>query len=108
MTSSHSKVPDAYFGFIQLSTWCATLIPEMRATQMQAFEKLENIGYATNADHGAGCNIHPPPKQYVRQHRLFVNSRTLMGCPDPLRRGVGAPPSFPPRVGSRLPTNHLC
>ena len=58
------KVPKAYFGFIQLSTWCATLVPEMRATQMQAFEKLENIGYATNADHGAGCNIHPPPKQF--------------------------------------------
>uniref|UniRef100_A0A7S3AGB6 Uncharacterized protein n=1 Tax=Haptolina ericina TaxID=156174 RepID=A0A7S3AGB6_9EUKA len=26
--------------------------------------KLPNVGYATNADHGAGCNIHPPPKQY--------------------------------------------
>lgn len=58
------KVPNAYFGFVQLSTWCGTLIPEMRATQIQAFEKLENVGYATNADHGAGCNIHPPPKQY--------------------------------------------
>jgi sialate O-acetylesterase len=58
------KVPKAYFGFIQLSTWCGALIPEMRATQIQAFEKLDNIGYATNADHGAGCNIHPPPKQY--------------------------------------------
>ena len=23
------------------------------------------VGYATNADHGAGCNIHPPPKQVV-------------------------------------------
>ena len=24
---------------------------------------LPNVGYATNADHGAGCNIHPPGKQ---------------------------------------------
>jgi hypothetical protein len=30
---------------------------------MAALE-LPKVGYATNADHGAGCNIHPPPKQY--------------------------------------------
>lgn len=46
--------PHAYFGFVQLSTWCSTSrpgIPEMRATQMEAFAKLANVGYATNADH---------------------------------------------------------
>lgn len=58
------KNPAAYFGFVQLSTWCGSLIPEMRQTQLEAFVKLKNVGFAVNADHGAGCNIHPPPKQY--------------------------------------------
>jgi len=59
------KSPDAYFGFVQLSTWCAGVqdIPEMREAQMAALQ-LPKVGYSTNADHGAGCNIHPPPKQY--------------------------------------------
>lgn len=59
------NVKSAYFGFIQLSTWCGDVngIPEMREAQMEAL-KLPKVGYATNADHGAGCNIHPPPKQY--------------------------------------------
>ena len=58
--------PSAYFGYIVLSTWCpadAALVPGMRSSQMAA-QKLPKVGYATNADHGAGCNIHPPPKQY--------------------------------------------
>ena len=25
---------------------------------------LSDVGYATNADHGAGCNVHPPAKQF--------------------------------------------
>ena len=33
----------------------------------------------------------------------FVNSRTMMGCTDPLRRGVGAPHPCPLRVGGKLP-----
>lgn len=59
------NTPSAYFGFIQLSTWCKDpqQIPEMREAQMAALQ-LPKVGYATNADHGAGCNIHPPPKQY--------------------------------------------
>ena len=57
------EVPKAYFGYVQLSTWCAGGIPEMRRAQMEAL-RLPMVGYATNADHGAGCNIHPPPKQY--------------------------------------------
>lgn len=58
--------PSAYFGFVQLSTWCpggVQDVPEMRVAQMAAL-KLPQVGYSTNADHGAGCNIHPPPKQY--------------------------------------------
>jgi len=58
--------PSAYFGFVQLSTWCGghhAAQPELRDAQMAALA-LPNVGYATNADHGAACNIHPPPKQY--------------------------------------------
>jgi len=60
------KVPNAYFGFVQLSTWCnwGEGVAQMREAQMAALS-LPNVGYATNADHGAGCNIHPPAKQYV-------------------------------------------
>jgi len=61
------QVPDAYFGFVQLSTWCPDqplVVPELRQAQMAALKLTGKIGYATNADHGAGCNIHPPPKQY--------------------------------------------
>merc|ERR1719293_625046 len=73
------KNPEAYFGFIQLSTWCnepGDLIPQMRTFgQMSALE-LPKVGYATNADHGAGCNIHPPPKQYCAQ-RLAKSAMAL-------------------------------
>ncbi|CAB9520745.1 Sialate O-acetylesterase [Seminavis robusta] len=62
------QAPHAYFGFVQLSTWCPTVEPEgvamMRQAQMAVLEVLPSIGYSTNADHGAGCNIHPPPKQF--------------------------------------------
>ena len=58
----------AYFGFVQLSTWCPKTperVAQMRQSQMAALQlKSGNVGYATNADHGAGCNIHPPAKQY--------------------------------------------
>ena len=60
------KAPTSFFGFIQLSTWCAlppASLPQMRQAQMAALA-LPNVGYATNADHGQGCNIHPPSKQY--------------------------------------------
>lgn len=57
--------PSAYFGFVQLSTWCGDPegIAAMRDAQLAALA-LPKVGYATNADHGAGCNIHPPYKQY--------------------------------------------
>jgi len=60
------QAPNAYFGFVQLSTWCGDgeLIAEMRTIGQMAALALPKVGYATNADHGAGCNIHPPPKQY--------------------------------------------
>ncbi|CAB9499160.1 Sialate O-acetylesterase [Seminavis robusta] len=61
------QVPNAYFGFVQLSTWCPPAQPqsvaELRQAQMAAM-RLKNVGYSTNADMGFGCNIHPPKKQY--------------------------------------------
>jgi sialate O-acetylesterase len=60
------QAPDAYFGFIQLSTWCPARplgLAEMRQAQMAALN-LSKVGYATNADWGQSCNIHPPAKQY--------------------------------------------
>merc|ERR1719482_1409401 len=72
------KHPDAYFGFVQLSTWCAgpLSIAAMRAAQMAALT-LPKVGYSTNADHGAGCNIHPPPKQFCAE-RLGDSARALV------------------------------
>lgn len=72
------NAPNAYFGFVQLSTWCAqppTSLPQMREAQMAALA-LPNVGYATNADHGMGCNIHPAPKQYCGK-RLATSALAL-------------------------------
>ena len=70
--------PSAYFGFVQLSTWCGVdALPEMREAQMAALEKLDNVGYATNADHGNACNIHPPSKQFCGR-RLGDSARGLV------------------------------
>ena len=54
--------PEAYFGFVQLSTWCTSdasnnaSIAQMRDAQLAAIV-LPGVGYATNADHGFGCDI---------------------------------------------------
>ena len=54
--------PEAYFGFVQLSTWCTpdasnnASIAQMRDAQLAALV-LPGVGYATNADHGFGCDI---------------------------------------------------
>ena len=61
------RAADRYFGFVQLSTWCATpaaSIAEMRDAQMAAL-RLRQVGYATAADHGDGCDIHPRNKKPV-------------------------------------------
>jgi hypothetical protein len=73
------KNPEAYFGFVQLSTWCGNggLIAEMRTNGQMSALSLPNVGYATNADHGAGCNIHPPPKQYCAK-RLAISALALV------------------------------
>ena len=72
------QAPDAFFGFIQLSTWCAlppASLPQMREAQMAALA-LPNVGYATNADHGMGCNIHPAVKQHIGK-RLATSALAL-------------------------------
>merc|ERR1712217_967819 len=62
------KVPKAFYAIVQLSTWHPNpdLLAELRDQQL-ATEKLipnTNFAYATNADYGAGGNIHPPYKQH--------------------------------------------
>ena len=44
-----------------------------------------------------------PTTQRWPTHFVFVISRTLLGCIDPLRREVGAPHQCPFGVGSKLP-----
>jgi hypothetical protein len=60
------KAPQAYFGFIQISTWCVKgsldiIVASIREQQMVALD-LPKVGYATNADQGSGCDIHPKNK----------------------------------------------
>lgn len=48
----------------------------VRTDGQMAALALPKVGYATNADHGAGCNIHPPPKQYCAR-RLAKSAMAL-------------------------------
>merc|ERR1712070_616860 len=90
----------AYFGFIQISTWCgdSERIAEMRTIGQMSALSLPKVGYATNADHGAGCNIHPPPKQYCAQ-RLAKSAMALQYGRDELWKS----PSFRSQVSVKLP-----
>lgn len=60
------NVPQAFYGIVQLSTWYTNpmLLAELRDQQLASGDDLANFAYATNADYGAGGNIHPPYKQY--------------------------------------------
>eukprot|EP00418_Pyrodinium_bahamense_P085379 CAMPEP_0179051066 /NCGR_PEP_ID=MMETSP0796-20121207/21055_1 /TAXON_ID=73915 /ORGANISM="Pyrodinium bahamense, Strain pbaha01" /LENGTH=532 /DNA_ID=CAMNT_0020747599 /DNA_START=60 /DNA_END=1658 /DNA_ORIENTATION=- len=63
------QVPRAFFAVVQLSTWIPKgrlnlLLPELRDQQLVSGDLIPNFAYATNADYGAGDNIHPPFKQY--------------------------------------------
>jgi sialate O-acetylesterase len=71
---------ELFFAFVQLSTWCAlppASLPQMRDAQMKAVSALKNVGYATNADHGDGCYIHPNEKQWVSE-RLANSALALV------------------------------
>ncbi|CAE8633239.1 unnamed protein product [Polarella glacialis] len=64
------QVPEAFFGVVLLSTWHPgtqadnILLAQLRDQQVASGDSLPNFAYATNADHGAGDNIHPSYKQY--------------------------------------------
>jgi len=62
------QVPNAFYGIVQLSTWHPNpdLLAELRDQQLatEALIPNSNFAYATNADYGAGGNIHPPYKQH--------------------------------------------
>lgn len=78
--ASASALAAAYFGFVQLSTWCTAgpsnqSIALMRDAQLKALA-LPKVGYATNADHGFGCDIHPRAKQWVAK-RLARSALSL-------------------------------
>ena len=94
--------PDAYFGFVQLSTWCGNgeLIAEMRTLGQMAALRLPKVGYATNADHGAGCNIHPPPKQYCAKR--LANSALALEYGDTVQ---WKSPTFGSEIASASPSS---
>jgi len=60
------RVPRAFYGIVQLSTWHADpiLLAELRDQQLATGDLVPSFAYATNADYGAGGNIHPPYKHY--------------------------------------------
>lgn len=88
--------PDAYFGFVDIATFCwlTDAIPQMRVAQMEALT-LPKVGYSTNADHGAGCDVHPPPKQYCSE-RLVTSAMALQYNKDVMWRS----PSYNSSVAS--------
>lgn len=94
------KNPKLYFGFVQLSTWCGNgeLIAEMRTVGQMAALSLPYVGYSTNADHGAGCNIHPPPKQFCAK-RLAESAMAIQYG----RPVVWKSPSFKSQVAAASP-----
>lgn len=74
-------LPTAFFGFVQLSTWCPRDpmgLAMMRQKQLAALA-LPAVAFSTNADHGAGCNIHPPPKQFCAERLATAALNLLYG-----------------------------
>merc|ERR1712166_90588 len=61
------KVPEAFYAIVQLSTWYTTpaLLAQLRDQQLASGQLVPGFAYATNADYGAGGNIHPPYKQHA-------------------------------------------
>ena len=56
------QLPSAFYAVVQLSTWFPNprLLAELRDQQLESANEIPNFAYATNADYGAGGNIHPP------------------------------------------------
>jgi hypothetical protein len=76
------RVPDAFYAIVQLSTWFPDphLLAELRDQQLASAKDLKNFAYATNADYGAGGNIHPPYKQHCGQR--LANAALSIVYPD--------------------------
>ena len=97
------KNPDAFFGFVQLACWCGggasgDAEAEMRSLGQMPAALLHKVGYATNADHCDGCNIHPPAKQFV-SNRLADSALALQYGKDVPWRS----PTFKSQVASASP-----
>ena len=60
--------------------WATTR--DLRAAGANRSTKDQKWGYATNADHGAGCNIHPPPKQYCGYRLGNSALKIVYGLPE--------------------------
>ena len=85
-------VPDAFFAVVQLSTWLYPhagetgtvphLLAAMRDQQLASATAVgKGFAYATNADYGAGNNIHPPYKQHVGQRLANAALSIVYGRP---------------------------
>ena len=55
---------------------------QMDARQMLSAGNMSNVGWATDADHGAGCTIHMPPKQNIGKR--LANSALALEYKKPL------------------------
>ena len=86
------EVPDAFFAVVQLSTWLYPhagetgtvphLLAAMRDQQLASGTAVgKGFAYATNADYGAGNNIHPPYKQHVGQRLANAALSIVYGRP---------------------------
>ncbi len=105
--------PDAYFGFVQLSTWCGNgeLIAEMRTIGQMAALKLPKVGYSTNADHGAGCNSMPrapPPQKKLWDRQLSAHSPARPLEPPPLLHTCPPPSPWPAAGAVHPPPKQYC
>eukprot|EP00937_MAST-01D_sp_MAST-1D-sp2_P006052 g6052.t1 len=96
--------PRLFFAFAQLSTWCAQdvfSLPAMRDAQMAA-AALPQVGWATDADRGDTCNIHPGWKQDIGR-RLADSALALVNGQDrPWRSPRDSGAKQAPEVGSGI------
>lgn len=79
--------PDALFSATQLATWCISeplLLAQMRVDQLLPLTGPRDA-FATNADHGFECNIHPPFKQFVGARHARAALALLYQSPTPWR-----------------------
>ena len=77
-------VPDAFYAIVQLSTWFPNprSLATLRDQQLASAAALgKGFAWGTNADYGAGGNIHPPYKQHVGQRLANAALAIVYGKP---------------------------